>query len=135
MNKKKITFVIGAGASLPFITNGKTHLSTEYLTEQISGNHEVDKTFEAGFSSNNFNPKEFYLNDNVIAFLHGHIGFVPSGRDNVHFDGIYLNAQKRRISDVASGQEGYYREGAKGKHYNVSITSWLEKYESFYDNP
>ena len=34
--EKKITFVMGAGASLPFIANSDTCLSTKYLTEQIS---------------------------------------------------------------------------------------------------
>lgn len=101
------------------------------------GNHEVDKTFEAGFSNEeNFNPKEFYLNHNVIAFLHGHIGFVPQGgKDGLYFEENYLNAQKKRISDVASGRGGYHKEGLKGIHYNVSLINGMEKFESFYDNP
>lgn len=98
--------------------------------------YEVDKVFETGFSNGNeFNPKKFYLNDNVIAFLHGHIGFVPGDKDNIRFDDVYSNAQKIRISGVARGQVGYLRRGPKGIHYNVSITSGFEKFESFYDNP
>jgi len=99
--------------------------------------HEADKAFETGFSNNeNFNLKSFYRNDSVIAFLHGHIGFVPQGgKDGKYFEEDYLNAQKRRISDVAAGRGCYCRKGPKGIHYNVSITSGLEKFESFYDNP
>ena len=99
-------------------------------------NHEIDKTFETGFyESESFNYKKFYYRDNVVAFLHGHIGFMPGGKNYMHFDGNYLDAQKRRISAVACGQGGYFRRGIKGIHYNVSITSGLEKFDSFYDNP
>ena len=97
----------------------------------------VDKIIATGFSNGkNFNSKEFFLSDNVVAFLHGHIGFVPrGGKDGLFLNQIYPNAQKIRISDVANGRERYHREGLKGIHYNVSITSGLEKFESFYNNP
>ncbi len=100
-------------------------------------NHEVEKTFKTGFSdSKDFNPNEFYLSDNVIAFLHGHIGFIPKGgKDSMYFDDNYPNAQKKRLKGVASGDTDYFRRGSKGIHYNVSITSGLEKFESLYENP
>lgn len=99
--------------------------------------HEVEKTFKTGFSDGkDFNPKEFYLSDNVIAFLHGHIGFIPKGgKDSMYFDDNYPNAQKKRLKGVANGDVGYLRWGSKGIHYNVSITSGLEKFESLYENP
>jgi hypothetical protein len=97
---------------------------------------EDDKTFETGFSnSDGFNYKKFYYRNNVIAFLHGHIGFVSGGTDNMLFYDNYIDAQQKRISDVAGGLGGYYRKGPKGIHYNVSLTSGLEKLDSFYDNP
>jgi hypothetical protein len=96
-----------------------------------------DKGFETGFINKEyFNSKYFYLNDNVVAFLHGHIGFVPyGGKDGLYFEENYLNAQKQRISNVAWDYGGHCRKGPKGIHYNVSIISGLEKFEGFYDNP
>lgn len=99
--------------------------------------HEVDKSFETGFSGGkNFNLKELYLVDNIIAFLHGHVGFVPEGgKDSMRFDENYLKAQKKRIKGVADETVKYVRQGVKGIHYNVSITSGLDKFESLYENP
>jgi hypothetical protein len=96
-----------------------------------------DKTFRTGFSDGeNFNLKEFYDSNNLIAFLHGHIGFVQEGMfDNMRLYDDYPNAQKRRISGVAHNQVDYCKFGDKGIHYNVHITSGLEKFESFHDNP
>jgi hypothetical protein len=100
-------------------------------------NHEIEKILKTGFSDGNcFNPKEFYLSDNVIAFLHGHIGFISKGgKDSMYFDDKYSNAQQERLKYVASGGVDYFRWGRKGIHYNVSITSGFEKFESFYENP
>jgi hypothetical protein len=96
-----------------------------------------ERMFRTGFSDGgNFNYKDFYESNNLIAFLHGHIGFVQEGMfDNMRFDDNYPNAQKRRISGVAHNQVDYCRSGLKGIHYNVNITSGLEKFDGFYDNP
>lgn len=142
INKQFFTSVLGRFDTVSIYSLNYDPLLYE-STKQIKlkgckrGIEHDDKVFETGFYNNeNFNPKSFYLSDNVIAFLHGHIGFVPQGgKDGLYFEENYLNAQKRRISDVACGRGGYYREGPKGIHYNVSIISGLEKFEGFYDNP
>jgi hypothetical protein len=99
--------------------------------------HEVDRIFETGFSERNkFNSTEFYLNDNVAAFFHGHVGFVPGiGKDFMYFEDTYRSSQEKRLKKVARGEANYYIRGPKGVHYNVHVTSGLEKHESLYDNP
>lgn len=101
------------------------------------GHSHDDKGFETGFINKKyFNSTCFYLNDNVLAFLHGHIGFVPyGGKDALYFEEDYLNAQKQRILNVAWGYGGHHRKGPKGIHYNTSIISGMEKFEGFYDKP
>lgn len=98
--------------------------------------NEDDKTFETGFNNDeSFNYKKFYYRNNVIAFLHGHIGFIPQEMRNMCYNSNYQYAQNVRISNVAHGQVSFCRKGPKGIHHNVSITSGLEKLDSFYDNP
>lgn len=99
--------------------------------------HEVDRIFETGFSKGElFNPKEFYLNNNVAAFFHGHVGFVSEiGGDYMYFEDTYRSAQKKRLKKAACSQAGYRKKGPKGIYYNIHITSGLEKYESLYNNP
>lgn len=96
-----------------------------------------DKVFRTGFPDvGEFNYKDFYESNNLIAFLHGHIGFVQEGMfDSMRLYDDYPNAQKKRISGVPRRQVDYCRFGIKRIHYNVHITSGLEKFESFNDNP
>jgi hypothetical protein len=97
----------------------------------------IDKCFKSGFSGDNqFDSKELYYEDNIIAFLHGHVGFVPGcGSDSIYFEDDYTKSQRKRLEGVACGRVGYFRKGIKGIHYNVSITSGMDKFESFYDDP
>jgi hypothetical protein len=96
-----------------------------------------DKRFRTGFSDGEkFNYKGFYTSNSLIAFLHGHVGFVQEGEfDGMRFYDDYPNAQKKRISGVPRNQVDYFRSGIKGIHYNVHITSGYDKFDSFYDNP
>ncbi len=121
----------------PLLYEATRGIKVEGLTLLDGPRHTVDRVFETGFSdANGFNPKSFYLGANVIAFLHGHVGFLPEGgKDSMRFADSWREAQNRRISGVARGEVGYYRRGRKGTHYNVFLTSGLEKFESFYDNP
>jgi hypothetical protein len=98
--------------------------------------HEVDRIFETGFSEGElFNPKEFYLNNNVAAFFHGHVGFVPGiGKDFMYFEETYRSSQEKRLKKVACGKAGYKKKGPKGTLYNIHIISGLEKQESLYEN-
>jgi hypothetical protein len=96
-----------------------------------------DKKFRTGFSGDvGFNYKDFYASNSLIAFLHGHVGFVKEGVfDSMRFYDDYPNAQNRRISGAPRNQVDYFRSGIKGIHYNVHITSGYEKFDGFYDNP
>jgi hypothetical protein len=121
----------------PLLYEAAKQIKVKGVVKSGRVNHEVDRVFETGFSDGStFNPKTFYRSPNVMAFLHGHVGFVPAGTtDDMQFEEAYAKAQKKRISGVACGQGGHYRRGPKGIHYNGFLTSGWEKFESFYDNP
>ena len=61
---KKITFVLGAGASIPFIRNGDACLSTDYLTEQITNREKwavIYEKFRQSIPPNRFPEQNFNI--------------------------------------------------------------------------
>lgn len=107
------------------------------VTKSCWKNIQLNRFFETGFSvDTSFNYKEFYRREDVISFLHGHAGFVPSNKHgSMYFEGDYRNAQKKRLEGVAQDRIIHCRSSMKGIQYNIALTTGLDKFEGFYDNP
>lgn len=90
---------------------------------------EASKKFCTGFTNQYFDNKEFSQTANVMAFLHGHIGFV--GRS---FVDDYSKAQNDRLQATIQ-HAGAFRTGMKGVSYNTYLITGLDKFEAFSQNP
>ena len=79
---------------------------------------------------------DFWNDENIIAFLHGHVGFVPTNR-GAKFEEDYGKAQHTRIENMLrdNGLGVFRRDGIKGFHSNSYFVSGLDKMEAFSENP
>lgn len=91
-----------------------------------------------GFDPYNFfDPDAFLKQTNVLAFPHGHIGFVPSGRSTV-FCSNFGEAQRQRIEgilDTTADSTRYFDLSRKGVHFNTWLITGLDKVDAFGVNP
>lgn len=93
------------------------------------------------FSGNNigFQNDVFLKDENkVISFLHGHVGFVPIGGQQVFFNEDYQEAQEIRLRGIFRNdtqETRFFGFGMRGLHYNTYIVSGFDKIDAFYSNP
>ncbi len=96
------------------------------------------KDFVHGFVGNIFDSSVFYKADNVIAFVHGHVGFEPY-QNQMKFNSNYNNAQENRIKGlfdaIITNRTKYWTFGMKGIHYNTYLVTGLDKIDAFSLNP
>jgi len=121
------------------------------LYESLSSLKE-NKRFETGFEDNNenkFDKQKFFQSQNVLAFFHGHVGFVPGGNLSENLSGNlnspmkfyhenYKDAQKKRFEycfPIASTSNPSVGIGAKGMHFNRYLITGLDKIDAFSENP
>jgi len=94
--------------------------------------------FSCGFNRNGiFSSNDFYNVNNIIAFVHGHVGFEPLNSE-MRFNNNYSNAQKNRIEgifDITTNNTQYWNIGMKGLHYNTYFITGLDKIDAFSLNP
>jgi len=94
-----------------------------------------------------FDEKSFLNAKNIIAFIHGHIGFVPY-QGSMGFENNYLKACELRMEGVFknifgdSEEEQFYSRikytniGYIGDvHYNTWLITGINKFKAFDDNP
>ncbi len=84
-----------------------------------------------------FSPEAFYSARSVVAFVHGHVGFIPLG-NKMRLSDDYARAQKKRMQGVFDNSVSstrYFDIGAKGLHYNTYLVTGLDKIDSFTENP
>jgi len=106
------------------------------LYESLSSLKE-NKRFETGFEDNNneFKKEKFFQSQNVLAFFHGHVGFVPGEDLNSpmkFYHKNYKDAQKKRFEYSSNPCVGI---GAKGMHFNRYLITGLDKIDAFSENP
>jgi len=104
-----------------------------------------NKRFETGFEDNNeneFDKQKFFQSQNVLAFFHGHVGFVPGEDLNSpmkFYHKNYKDAQKKRFEycfPIASSPSNpCVGIGAKGMHFNRYLITGLDKIDAFSENP
>lgn len=78
--------------------------------------------FSTGFDRNNiFQSNDFFQADNVIAFVHGQVGFEPFS-NQMRSNDNYFAAQGNRMKgvfDSTTNSTRYLSLGIKGVHYNT----------------
>jgi len=97
-----------------------------------------NRTITTGFDQNKgFLPEFFYGSQSVVAFVHGHVGFIPLGK-KMRLSDDYTGAQAERMRGVFNNSVNstrYFDIGAKGLHYNTYLVTGLDKIDSFAENP
>lgn len=93
-----------------------------------------------GFEQNNnrFNKSTFLKANNVVSFLHGHIGFFPATNFGYELRDDYLNIQEERLKKSCMldiRQTKITQKGMKGTHYNTFLVTGFDKFEAFTLNP
>lgn len=101
----------------------------------------INKNFITGFDNDaKFNSSIFFNANSIIAFIHGHIGFLPFLSNDIKFSGDYSPAQDIRIKDIFNFSLNgntirFTNKGMKGMHYNTYIATGLDKIDAFSLNP
>lgn len=89
----------------------------------------MSKGYFNGFTHEQFDIKEFFDKPCILAFLHGHIGFVYN-----RFEDDYIKAQENRLNNMLQSS-GFYKVGMKGVSLNTSLITGLDKFDAFSRNP
>lgn len=84
-----------------------------------------------------FKNDDFFKAEKIIAFLHGHVGFLPLGAQ-MFFETSYEKAQVTRMKNMflnSTNQTKFFDIASNGMHYNTYFISGLNKIDAFYSNP
>ncbi len=105
------------------------------LCESIKDIADIKNTF-SGINIG-FKNEDFMKAEKIIAFLHGHVGFLPLG-NRMYFETNYRDAQVQRLKNIFRNDTydtKYFDISSAGKHYNTYFISGLKKIDAFYSNP
>ncbi len=84
-----------------------------------------------------FENEDFFKAEKIVAFLHGHVGFLPLGAQ-MFFETSYEKAQIIRMKNAFckdTNQTKFFDITSNGMHYNTYLISGLNKIDAFYSNP
>ncbi|MEM3265776.1 MAG: hypothetical protein QXH07_07465 [Thermoplasmata archaeon] len=91
---------------------------------------------ESTFGECIFDKKRFFDAKNILAFMHGHVGFIPGDAiGETKFASCYKNAQEERFKNLVGSSRFYAGTGSKGTHYNTYLVTGLDKMDAFSENP
>lgn len=97
-----------------------------------------NSSFENGFDDQGFNSRKFLAGQNALAYLHGHVGFIPTIK-KVRFLTEYDKASEERSKNINNiyieERTSISGESSKGPHYNTFLTTGLDKVSSFLSTP
>lgn len=99
----------------------------------------TEQFIESGFGDNQlFSAQDFLGARNVMAHMHGHLGFIPVGTNVMKFIGDYDAARRKRLAGLAGLEFARIAPvgiGSKGNHYDTYLVTGLDKIGAFTVNP
>jgi len=91
--------------------------------------------YNTGFTQSGFEAAAFLAEDaSSVAFLHGHVTFVPTGGNRYTLCREYHRLVQERLVRMVQKRE-YFSLGAKGVNYDRTLITGLDKFAPFVEAP